>query len=287
MTCHKAWPLALAAWFSILLPACGPAPEQTRAPGAGASLFANAPSVQWRLPDRLREISGLAFTSDGRLFAHDDERAVLYQMDVVRGEILGFFEVGHPVERGDFEDLAITPEGEFWLMTSQGKLLRFREGENGQHVAAERFDTGLSHICELEGLAYLASAHSLILACKDHQARDMRHTIALYIWPVTGESPATLWRSFPEAAVATAAGVREFHPSAIKIDNASGRLLLLSSRDAAFAELSAEGQLIAARRFGSEHPQAEGLEVAPDGSLIISDESNGGPARIAVYGRLQ
>lgn len=287
MTFREVWRLVWAAGFAAALAACGQALEQTRAPGSGASLFAIASSVQWRLPNRLREISGLAFTSDGRLFAHDDERAVLYQIDVVRGEILGSFDVGHPVERGDFEDLAITPEGDFWLMTSRGKLLRFREGENGQHVPFEQFDTGLSHTCELEGLAYLASAHSLILACKDHEAREMRHTIALYSWPVSGNQPAALWHSLPEAAVTAAAGVNQFHPSAIKIDPASGRILLLSSRDAAFAELSPDGQLIAARRFGPEHAQAEGLEVAPDGGLIISDEANGGPARIAVYGRLQ
>ena len=40
--------------------------------------------VQWALPNRLREISGLATTADDRLFAHNDERAVIYEIDVSR-----------------------------------------------------------------------------------------------------------------------------------------------------------------------------------------------------------
>jgi hypothetical protein len=33
--------------------------------------------MQWRLPDRLNEISGLAMTHDGRLLAVDDEVAIV------------------------------------------------------------------------------------------------------------------------------------------------------------------------------------------------------------------
>ena len=37
--------------------------------------------VQWKLPGRLREISGLALTSDERLFAVADEKAIVYELD--------------------------------------------------------------------------------------------------------------------------------------------------------------------------------------------------------------
>ena len=61
------------------------------------------------------------------------------------------FAVGAVVETGDFEGLAITPSGDFWLTTSQGRLFRFREGADGAHVEFERFVTGLNDICEIEG----------------------------------------------------------------------------------------------------------------------------------------
>jgi len=283
---RTAFTVLLATIMASCSPSAAPA-ERAAAAGARTSLFATAPTIEWRLPDRLREISGLAFAPDGRLFAHDDERAVLFEVDMGRGQIRRSFSAGDPTEHGDFEDIAITPEGDFWLMTSRGKLLRFREGSEGAHVDFERFDTGLSNVCELEGMTYLASAHSLILACKDHQAEAMRHTLTLYAWPVAGNAPAAVWRSMPEAAVTAAAGIREFHPTAVNIDATSGRILLLSSRDAALAEFTGDGQLVAARRLSREHVQAEGLAIAPDGSLLISDEGAGGSALLAVYGRLQ
>jgi uncharacterized protein YjiK len=261
-------------------------PQADRAPGARTSLFARAPTAAWRLPDRLREISGLTVSPDGRLFAHDDERAIIYQLDVAQGAIIKSFSVGDG-ERGDFEGIAIGPNGDFWLSTSNGRLLRFREGAGGAHVDFERFTSGLKDVCEVEGLAYLASAQSLILACKVNHARDMRDTLLLYAWPVETEGPATVWRSIPVAPVIAAAGVRAFHPSSIEIDGASGRILLLSARDGALAEFSPEGELLTARRLGPEHVQAEGMTVMPDGNLVISDEGGSGHARIAVYGRLQ
>lgn len=262
------------------------APQADRAPGSRTSLFARAPTAAWRLPDRLREISGLTVTPDGRLFAHDDERAIIYQLDVTQGAIIKSFAVGD-AERGDFEDITTTPDGYFWLMSSNGRLLRFREGQSGGRVDFERFNTGLKDVCELEGLAYLASAQSLILACKVNHARDMRDTLALYAWPIASERPATLWRSMPVGPVIAAAGARAFHPSSLQFDGPSGRILLLSARDGALAEFGADGELLTARRLGPEHVQAEGMAVMPSGDLVISDEGGSGHARIAVYGRLQ
>lgn len=115
----------------------------------------------------------------------------------------------------------------------------------------------------------------------------MRHTLALYSWPIGSDAPATLWRSLPEEAATSVAGLREFRPSSVEIDNVSGRILLLSANEGAFAELSPEGELVAARRLGHDHPQAEGMTVSTDGELIISDEGAGQHARIAIYRRVQ
>jgi uncharacterized protein YjiK len=273
----------LAAVAMIVLGACG---EASAPPSASASLFAAAPSSRNRLPDNLREISGLALSPDGRLFGHDDETATVSEIDAARGLALVTFSLGEPVESGDFEGLAITPSGDFWLTTSRGRLYRFREGANGEHVAFERFDTGLRDVCEIEGLAYLASEESLILACKTNYGREMRNTIALYSWRVAGSDSAMLWRTLPEAVVATAARTGSFRPSSVEIDPQTGRILVLSARDGAFAEFAADGALIAARRLASNHIQPEGMTVARDGALMIADEGAGGHSLITRYERV-
>ncbi len=278
--------MTISRWFiaMLALAACSrpQQPAQAQAAPEG-SLFAAAPAQQWRLPEQLREISGLAVSPDGRLFGHDDEHAVVYEIDATRGGLAKAFALGDPPLQGDFEGLAIAPDGTFWLAASRGEIYRFREGGDGAHVEFARFDTGLGEICEVEGLAYLAAEESLILACKRTHARDMRDRVAMYIWPFSGE--AELWRDLPEAELAAAAGVRHFRPSSLDIDARSGRLLLLSASDAALVELSADGALVSARELEGEHVQPEGVAVLAGGALVITDEAGGraSTALLSVY----
>jgi uncharacterized protein YjiK len=267
--------------LAALLAACGaPSPVDAR---EGASLFQSAPVMQQRLPDQLREISGLAVAPDGRLFAHDDEHAVIYQLDAARGAIVKSFALGAEPLTGDFEGLAIGPDGAFWMTTSRGRLYRFTEGANGAHVAFETFDSGLDEICEVEGLAYAPSEESLILACKENHARRMRDEVSLYRWQFSGA--AQPWRALREADIAGAAGVEHFRPSSIEIDAGSRRILLLSAQDSALAELGPDGALLTARALGSRHAQPEGAAVLQDGSLLISDEASGGRPMLSRYAR--
>lgn len=270
---------------AFILCACAPAHTPAQAQAPSGSLFAGDSARQWRLPERLREISGLALSPDGRLFAHDDEQAVIYQLDTSAGRIVKAFALGEAsVETGDFEGLAITPNGDFWMTTSQGRLYRFREAADGAQAAFERFDTGLRNVCEIEGLAYLAAEESLILACKRNEARPMRDTISLHAWRIGANQPATPWRQWPEAALTSAAGVENFRPSSLDIDPATGRLLLLSARGAALAELDGE-TIVSARALGAQHTQAEGIAVLADGSLAVSDEGGDGLALLSIYAR--
>jgi uncharacterized protein YjiK len=269
--------------LALALAACAPPHEAARAQAAEGSRFAAAPAQQWRLPEQLREISGLAVGPDGRLFGHDDERAAVYEIDAAQGRLVKAFALGDPPLTGDFEGLAIAPEGTFWLSTSGGEVFRFREGGDGAHVEFDRFDTGLGEICEVEGLAYLAAEESLILACKRNHARAMRDRTAIYIWPFSGE--AELWLNLPEAELAQAAGVRHFRPSSLDVDARAGRLLLLSAADAALVELSADGALMSARRLEGEHVQPEGVAALAGGALVIADEAGGraNAAMLSIY----
>lgn len=267
--------------FALSLIAC--TQPSAPAPAPEGSLFSGDAEQQWRLPPQLAEISGLAVSLDGRVFGHDDERGVIYEIDVAAGRLVKNFALGDPIETGDFEGLAIAPDGVFYLITSRGLLYSFREGEDGAHVAFETTETDLHRVCEIEGLAYFAAEESLIIACKRMRDREMRGTISLYSW--RAEDGARPWVALPEANLAARAGVQNFRPSGVEIDPLSGRILLLSGNDGAFAELSRAGEVLAARALGPAHRQAEGVTVAPDGTLIISDEAAGGQATLSRYAR--
>ena len=76
----------------------------------------------------LAELSGLAFTADGRLLGHGDEKAVISQIDPADGAPLEQFTFTgpHGVLHGDFEDIQVVGERIF-LVTSGGEVYEGRE----------------------------------------------------------------------------------------------------------------------------------------------------------------
>ena len=137
------------------------------------------PVARWLLPAELAEISGLALTPDGRLFAHDDESARISEIDYRRGTIIKQFFVGKKVLRGDFEGLAYA-EDRFFLLSSDGTLYEFREGAAEERVDYTEHDTRLGKECEFEGVAYDSTANALILACKNVRKKQSKDMLVFY-----------------------------------------------------------------------------------------------------------
>jgi hypothetical protein len=52
------------------------------------------PTSEVHLDKARREISGIAFTADGRLLAHGDEHALVWQLDPGSGKVLKRFGLG-------------------------------------------------------------------------------------------------------------------------------------------------------------------------------------------------
>jgi uncharacterized protein YjiK len=252
----------------------------------GQSLFAAEPCARWRLPKGLEEISGLAVTSEGRLVGHDDERAVIYEIDVETGAVAERVRLGDPVARGDFEGLAIGG-GAVFLVTSDGLIHCFAEAGGRRRDDFEIFDSGLSAIAEIEGVAWDAPGGRLILACKSSHSAALNGALVLYAWsPDAPDQHARPCLTVPAYALAEAVGARAFHPSGLEIDARTGRIVLVASTEKAIVELDAGGGLLASRLLGAQHRQPEGVTIMPDGSLVIADEAHGGAASLTCYARL-
>lgn len=238
---------------------------------------------QWKLPRKLREISGLALTRDGRLLAIADEEAVVYEIDYENGALIKAFAFGDPAVRGDFEGIAVL-NGKVWLMTSHGRLFSAVEGADGDHVEFQQFETGLGKYCELEGLGQDRKNNVLVLACKETRAK--RDGLKLFELSVT-ESNINAAGDFdvPEAAITDAIASKHINPSGIAIAPDSGRRILVAARQRAIVQLSRDGALIDAIILPKKkrHRQAEGVEITDDGRLLIADEGRDGKARLAVY----
>ena len=260
-----------------------PAVEQARSEQVAPSLDRYDLSVRaWvaELPGRLDEISGLAFTADGRLFAHDDERGRIHEIDPRMGEVGKRFDLGGQVVNGDFEGIATTGE-RFFVITSVGFLYEFREGEDREALGYRVTDTGVGASCEVEGLDHDPVDDALLVACK--VASDDAANIVVHRIPIDPEHDPLPPLRVPKSSLVAHGLDAEFDPSAIVV-TASGTYLLLSSRHSALIEVDRSGRVLVGAALTAEwHAQPEGLEIADDGTLYISDERNGGVARLTAF----
>jgi uncharacterized protein YjiK len=226
----------------------------------------------------------LAVTPDGRLFAHHDERAILYQIDPESGEIIKAFSVGISGARGDFEGLAIAGE-RFFLIRSNGELFEFREGEDGSSMPYRVHPTDLGRRCEMEGLAVDPLAEALLLPCKTRRDPVLKDHLVVFEVPLETLTPAILPRIFFPLEELKAWDVDDsFHPSSIEVHPETRSIILAAAREEALLEFTAQGRLLGAKELKrKDHPQPEGLAFLSDGSLVLADEGQGDRGTITRY----
>jgi len=230
---------------------------------------------QWQLPPEIDEVSGLAIGPDDSVYLHDDEIAAVYELSLASGDVSTVFHIERPIIEGDFEGIAHTAS-HIYLITSQGELFRIPRAPDMSEaiVSADVFDTGLSEICEVEGLHILDS--DLYIACKTPYLKSDKGRLLLIEYSLASYSITRELRLDLEAL-----SLKKFNPSAIWLD--AERIVLLSARQRKIIELSWSGELLREFKLDkSRHPQPEGLVVA-NGRYIIADEGGGDGGRVAIY----
>ena len=237
------------------------------------------PIAQWKLPDNLKEISGLARSSQGRLLAHGDEKSRIFTLDEKTGQVLATWELqGEPHD--DFEGIAVSGKT-VYLMTGAGRIYTTREGGDGEKVSYTKIDTGLGKQCEFEGLAYDPKARVLLLPCKTAIARELAGDVVLFRWSVDKKElaePASFRFSRKEIGDSL-----EFRATSVEVDPKSGHLVVLSSKWQMVVELNAQGRFLGVAPLERLwHRQPEGLTIGPD-RLYISDEGRKHTGMLTAY----
>jgi uncharacterized protein YjiK len=255
------------------------------------------PASRVTLPAELHEVSGLAVTADGRLFAHGDERGVVFQVDPGTGEVVKQFSLrpgDRPVDlgkkasdgqlTGDFEDIAIVGE-RFFLVTSNGVLVEFREGRDGEAVPFTAYPTPLDGICEVEGLAFDRASDALLLLCKQTKDKAARHRVEIYSWSLRDRRlDAEPRLTIPFDALAPLTGAKAFNGSALVFLPGGKSLALVAGPQHVYAEIGLDGKPITGGALDrAAQPQPEGMAFLPDGTLLVSSEGGKGDASINAY----
>jgi len=233
------------------------------------------PAARHTLPSNLREISGLAVSPEGRLFAHDDESAEISEIDPATGKRLRRFGPGRLTVQGDFEGLAIA-EGRLFIIASDGTLLEFSPAADGARSEYLRHQTGLGRVCDVEGLAHDARSRALLALCKT-MYRGGPPGIYAFDLQTRQLQPS------PRFAVRLPSG-ESLNPSGLAVHAATGHLVLVAASQRLVVELDRSGNVVATQKLDRRrHPQAEGIEFLQDGTLVISDEAPRGRPHLTLY----
>lgn len=250
-----------------------------------------------KLSKKLQELSGLAMSADDRLFGHNDESAVIYQIDFQSGKILKSFSLGEKILKKDFEGLAIAADM-FYLVTSAGTLYEFREGENKSAVPYNKYTTNLSSNNNVEGLCYDTDTHSLLLACKGDPGKGYAGNRAVYSFSLEDKKlkkkPRFLIpiKDIKKKNSGFAEKMSDFFmlseetfaPSGIEKHPQTGTFFILAARGRSLIELSPDGKLLGLALLDKKHHfQPEGITFTSKNYLVIGDEGGAGKAKITFY----
>lgn len=251
-----------------------------------------------KLSKKLNEISGLTMNDRDHLFAHNDEKSVVYQLNTKSGKILKKFTVGKKIQNEDFEGICFA-NGLFYLVTSNGDIYEFAEGEDNEEVKYKKYKTFLNSDNNVEGLCYDPNHNSLLLACKGDPGKKLKGNRAVYEFSLEDKKlkkkprfllPVKKIMENYQKDFSSKLGefflIKDdtFAPSGIEYNAATGNFYVLSFKGRLIVEINDSGKIVNQYLLDSKyHRQPEGITFTQYNKMIISDEAAGKKAMLTVY----
>lgn len=237
-----------------------------------------------RLPKTLTEISGLADLKNGRLAAIQDEKGILFVVNVETGKIESTDEFG---KNSDYEGLTIAEEN-IYCVENTGKIHEISLIDKTK--AAEKHKTWLGSKNNVEGLCYHKASNSLLLVCKEQSGRKKHKKGTRGIYAFDLQSKKLQKKPFlkiSETEIGQMLGddmFGYFQPSGIAISPINNKIYIISSVGNAIAVYSEIGQLEQVLSLSNIHfTQPEGIVFDASGTLYIANEGRGSWGNILIF----
>jgi uncharacterized protein YjiK len=235
------------------------------------------------LPNVLKEASGIAYLDESHILTHNDEKGLVYKINITSGKVIAEFSIGKKEIEKDFEGIALVDDS-VYLVSSNGTLFKFSLFNGKDNIEYEKITTPLSSKNNVEGLCYYENTNSLLLACKSNPGKNYISYKAVYEFDLTHmkfiDKPKFL---ISLAELKKKFDIKDFRPSGIEINPKNGNIFLISANPEAIVEIDSTGELLNAQELNDKkHKQPEGITFLKDGTLILADESNGKKAKITI-----
>ena len=245
--------------------------EQTVANAPLAYDLAN-PTERHKLPNDLREVSGLSYYKPGRLACVQDELGVVFIYDLSQKSIVDEHVFG---KNADYEGVEYVGR-KLYVLRSDGELYESEPTDGvkiiGGGPETRHIKIDLPGKNDMEGLGYDPQLEALLLATKDGKGTDK----IIYYYSLKNK---TLFQGIvlKQADLqAFDAAMGEFKPSGIAVHPTTRDYYVLSSAAHRLAVLTPGGKVKSLVTVDEkELPQPEGICFAPDGTLYLASEGNG------------
>lgn len=228
---------------------------------------------QWRLPEALDEVSGIAWLEGDRLATIQDEFGEVNLFGLKEGKSVEHFRFA---EAGDFE--AVTTNGkDMFVLRSDGTIFEIINYA-GPEREVKQYQTSFSLENDLESIAYDPGENRLLLIPKQKDPEG-KSTKGIYSFSLETKEldPVPVYRidlandAFRNTRQADLDKV--FRPSDMAIHPKTGEIYILDGVIPQLLILESSGDLRDVYSFSAEFfPQPEGIAFSPDGTLYISNE---------------
>ncbi|MBE7176273.1 MAG: SdiA-regulated domain-containing protein [Mucilaginibacter polytrichastri] len=236
---------------------------------------------KFRLSEDLDEISGIGFdTTRNRILAIQDEDGRVYHINPENGDEIEDFKFG---KSGDYEDIAQTPAGWFYLK-SNGNLY-FAGDSVQQKFEAEKISYPRKDD-EFESLYFDPQREALMMICKECDS-DKNGSPGVYSYSIaekkfSDEAVFTLEKPAVDAKLKKPD--EYFRPSAAAIHPVQKKLYILASQQKLLVIASTDGKIEQVFPLDKKlFKQAEGICFKPNGDMFISNEAADGYANILYF----
>lgn len=254
-----------------------------------------------KLSGSLEEISGITALDDNTLLAVQDERGVLYRLDLA-GEKITERHRFRP--SGDYEDVAWGGGDTVFVLESSGNLHQVFLGAGGDTAACSSWFSGLEAGYDTEGLAYDAERRRLLLAAKksplpkklavrgrDVFGYDLERQKLELLFPISAQEIERYLERCPDRSRSRAVRSRLdalkqplFEPSGLAIHPVSGQYYLVSGTSNLLMVVDVTGLILCMEALPEDlFEQPEGIAFLPSGDLILASEGVKRKARLVRY----
>lgn len=242
--------------------------------------------VKMELGKVLNEISGLHYNEeDTTLLAISDNKGKIFVIDPVKKKLRDLSEKFYAGEQPDYEDL-VRLGNTVYVLISNGTIVAVPAGAKDTS-GTELYPFWSEEKNDFETLYYDPSVKSLVMLCKtcEHEKGEQIRTAYRFdLETKTFDSTEFYTVSSKEVKALLKDDDADFKPSAAAIHPLSKRLYILSSAGNLMVVADTRGKVIEAYNLNpDDHPQAEGIAFAPNGTMYIANEGKYGKPMLLAF----